>query len=84
MSWYRITIRGRLTDRFAPAFAGMDLIAEPDQTSLVGIVDDQSHLYGILDRIRALGLDLISVEPTVQPWSPSAAVNSPAGGSNLA
>jgi hypothetical protein len=84
MSWYRITIRGRLTDRFAPAFEGMGLIPEPDQTSLVGLVDDQAHLYGILDRIRSLGLDLISVEPSDQPWSPSAPVTSPSSGSKPA
>ena len=84
MSWYRITIRGRLTDRFATAFRDMGLIPEPDRTSLVGIVHDQAHLYGILDRIRSLGLDLISVEPTNEPWSPSAPVSSPSGGSNPA
>jgi hypothetical protein len=60
----------------------MGLVPEPDQTNVVGIVEDQAHLYGILDRIRSLGLDLISVEPTEQPWSPSAPVSSPSGGSD--
>ena len=63
MSWYRITVRGRLTDRFAGAFQGMQLEAGGHETTLVGSIQDQSHLFGILDRIRALGLDLVSVEP---------------------
>jgi hypothetical protein len=33
------------------------------QTVLVGEIRDQSHLYGILDRVRSLGLELVSVEP---------------------
>jgi hypothetical protein len=63
MSLYRITIRGRLTERFAGAFDGMRLEANAKQTTLVGRITDQSHLFGILDRIRSLGLDLVSVEP---------------------
>jgi hypothetical protein len=29
---------------------------------LVGDIRDQSHLYGVLDRVRNLGLELVSVE----------------------
>ena len=32
------------------------------QTALVGDIHDQSHLYGVLDKIRNLGLELVSVE----------------------
>jgi hypothetical protein len=32
------------------------------QTGLVGDIRDQSHLYGVLDRVRNLGLELVSVE----------------------
>jgi hypothetical protein len=60
---YRITVRGRLTDRFACAFEGMHLEAGRNQTTLVGGITDQSHLFGILDRIHSLGLELVSVEP---------------------
>ena len=85
MSWYRITIKGRLSDRLAPAFESMQLVPEHDQTSIVGFVEDQSHLYGILDRVRSLGLDLISVQPTETPRSPSepsTTVTSPASEPN--
>jgi hypothetical protein len=32
------------------------------QTALVGEVGDQAQLYGVLDRIQNLGLELLSVE----------------------
>jgi hypothetical protein len=62
---YRIRVRGRLTERLGSAFGGMTLEPAPGQTVLVGEIRDQSHLYGVLDRVRSLGLELISVEPSL-------------------
>jgi hypothetical protein len=59
---YKIVVRGRLTERFASSFEGMCLEPEAGQTALVGEVKDQSQLYGLLDRLRDLGLELVSVE----------------------
>lgn len=59
---YRITIRGRLTERLGSAFEGLDLKPGTEQTALVGEIRDQSHLYGVLDLVRMLGLELVSVE----------------------
>lgn len=59
---YRITIEGRLSDRFASAFEGMQMSSGEGRTVLVGDRMDQGHLYGVLDRIRAFGLELVSVE----------------------
>ncbi len=59
---YRITVRGRLTKRLMSAFEGLDVEPGIGQTTLVGEIRDQSHLYGVLDRVRGLGLDLVSVE----------------------
>jgi hypothetical protein len=61
---YRITVRGRLTERLRSAFDGLDLEPGADQTVVVGEIRDQSHLYGVLDLIRGLGLDLVSMERT--------------------
>ena len=61
---YRITVRVRLTERLASAFEGLDLEPGIGQTALVGEIRDQSHLFGVLDLVRELGLDLLSVERT--------------------
>ena len=61
---YRISVRGRLTDRLGSAFSGMTLEPAPGQTVLVGEIRDQSELYSVLDRVRSLGLELVSVEPS--------------------
>jgi hypothetical protein len=59
---YRISVRGRLTERLGSAFEGMALEQGIGQTALVGEVRDQAQLYGVLDRIQNLGLELLSVE----------------------
>jgi hypothetical protein len=61
---YRISVRGRLTDLLGSAFSGMTLEPASGQTVLVGEIRDQSELYSVLDRVRSLGLDLVSVEPS--------------------
>lgn len=57
----RITVRGRLSERLATSFEGMTLCTGAGQTHLVGDVVDQAHLYGLLARIRDLGLELEGV-----------------------
>ena len=68
---YRICVRGRLTERLGSAFEGMRLEPGNSQTALVGEIRDQSHLYGVLDQVRNLGLELVSVEVSPpRPVSP--------------
>jgi hypothetical protein len=63
---YEIHIFGHLDDRRARAFAGMDIThLDGGVTSLVGPVPDQAALYGLLTRIRDLGVPLISVQRTI-------------------
>ena len=62
MTVYRIEVHGELSKRYAQAFEGMELEAKGGRTILTGEVVDQPHLHGILGRINALGLKLISVE----------------------
>ena len=69
--YYRITVRGRLTGRMAPAFDGLQLEPGPGRTVLSGVCVDSSALFGILDRIRDLGLELLAVES--MPVPPDAA-----------
>jgi hypothetical protein len=59
---YRIVVRGELSQRYAVAFEGMEMEVKSGQTILTGEIKDDPHLHGILDRIGALGLRLLSVE----------------------
>jgi len=66
-SRYRIVLRGRLSEHFETAFEGMTLEPGPNQTVLVGEVRDQAHLYGLLDRLRDFGIELVAVESAGTP-----------------
>jgi hypothetical protein len=57
----RITVRGRLSERLAAAFDPMTLVARDGATELVGQIVDHAQLYGLLTRVRDLGLELESV-----------------------
>ena len=59
---YRIVVRDELSERYAPAFEGMEMETKSGQTILTGEVIDQPHLHGILTRISSMGLKLVSVE----------------------
>jgi hypothetical protein len=58
---YRIVVGSELGERYASAFEGMRVEARDGQTILTGEVKDQPHLFGILQRINGLGLELLSV-----------------------
>jgi len=58
---YEIRIKGRLSDSLLAAFEGLRATVEPVETVLHGPVQDQAALYGLLDRIQSLGLELVEV-----------------------
>jgi hypothetical protein len=60
---YRITLRGRLDEAMAGWFPGMTLVPGSGGTTLIGPVPDQAALYGLINIVRDLGLQLISVTP---------------------
>jgi len=70
---YRIVVRGELSHRYLPAFEGMTLAAGDGRTTITGPVVDQAQLHGLLDRVGDLGLELISVNPALEPASTAAA-----------
>jgi hypothetical protein len=71
---YEIRIKGHLDSRWAAWFDGMNLSTHRDGTTLLsGLVVDQSALHGLLQKVRDVGLPLLSVtqlEPD-QPDAPS-------------
>jgi hypothetical protein len=58
---YEIRIRGRLSDSLLAAFEELTPSVETGETVLQGQVRDQAALYGLLDRIQSLGLELVEV-----------------------
>ena len=67
---YQIRIKGHLSRQWAKWLEGFSITLEEDgSTLLVGRVIDQAALYGILKKVRDLGLPLLSVnsiEPGMQ------------------
>ena len=63
--WYQIRIRGHLAERWISWFDGLALTRDADGTTLLhGHVADQAALHGLLNRVRDMGLPLISVTRT--------------------
>jgi hypothetical protein len=70
---YEIRLTGRLDAHWAAWFDGLTVSQENDGTTVIsGRIADQAALHGVLQRVRDLGLPLISVtrlEP--QPGVPA-------------
>jgi hypothetical protein len=67
---YEITVRGRLGETLTTAFDGLTAKATPAQTVLSGELADQAALYGVLERIESLGLELLEVRRTASNPNP--------------
>jgi hypothetical protein len=60
-STYEIRIKGRLSNAVTARFGDLTSTVEPVETILSGDVRDQAELYGLLDLVQSLGLELIEV-----------------------
>jgi hypothetical protein len=67
---YEIRLAGHLDARWAAWFDGLTVSHEGDGTTLIsGPVADQAALHGLLQRVRDLGLPLVSVTRDETPAS---------------
>ena len=59
---YEIRVNGHLGSRWAAWFDGLDLATEDDGTTVIrGPVLDQAALHGLLQKLRDLGIPLVSL-----------------------
>jgi hypothetical protein len=59
---YEIRVEGHLGSRWTAWFDGLTLTAEDDGTTVIhGPVVDQAALHGVLQKLRDLGIPLISL-----------------------
>jgi len=57
-----VRVKGCINKQWSEWFGGLTIShSDPDETVLTGPVADQSALYGIISRLRDLGLQLTSV-----------------------
>jgi hypothetical protein len=68
MQRVEITVKKRIDFNWSEWFEGMIIQhTDQDETILTGTVIDQAALYGLLTKLRNLGLSLISVNSTEVP-----------------
>jgi len=58
---YEVEVDGVLDGRWSEWFEGLHIHNQGDQTILSGTLRDQSELHGVLDKVRDLGLSVITV-----------------------
>jgi hypothetical protein len=74
---YEFHVHGELSDVVLTAFAELQATRHQGETVLIGQVADQAALFGVLDRIQALGIRLIEVrraQPDSERGAPDAAM----------
>ena len=62
---YRIEVQGRLPSGVAEELPTMVVDRCGERTTLSGALADTAALYGLIARLEALGLVLLSVQPTI-------------------
>jgi hypothetical protein len=69
---YEIRVQGHLGPRWAAWFDGLSLTTEDDGSTVIrGRVVDQAALHGLLQKLRDLGVPLLSLTQ-VSPEAPAA------------
>jgi hypothetical protein len=62
MHQIEIRLKGHIDEQWSEWFGGLTIShSDPDETVITGLIPDQAALYGIITRLRDLGLELSSV-----------------------
>jgi hypothetical protein len=67
---YQIRIKGHLSDQWTGWFENLTITLEENgDTLLTGLVADQAALFGLMKKVRDLGMPLVSIN-CVKPGNP--------------
>ena len=58
---YQVRVRGRLSETILVAFPDLRVLMLGPETVLAAELPDQAALFGVLNRIEELGLELLEV-----------------------
>jgi hypothetical protein len=73
---YEIRVKGALSPAWSGWFSNFDLSVDAQgNTLMIGPVTDQAALHGVLERIRDLGLSLLSVRQITSPKTHPSNIN---------
>jgi len=62
MQQIEIHVKGHINQQWSEWFGGLTIShSTPNETVLIGLVPDEAALYGIISRLRDLGLKLTSL-----------------------
>jgi hypothetical protein len=59
---FTVVLRGQAGPTVLAAFDEFEVSVECDMTLIRGIYADQAALFGVLERVQKLGLEVVSVE----------------------
>ena len=63
-----IRIKGVIDESWSECFEGFKLShRKPDETVITGLVEDQAAFYGLIGKLRDLGLQLLAVNSIEEP-----------------
>jgi len=62
----KIQIKGHLDKTWEDLFDGVTITYEGENTVLIGEIKDEAYIHGILNKLRDLGLTLISINPIIE------------------
>ena len=70
-TWYELRVQGHIDADWSGWFDPMSIVHNPDgTTTLRGPVADQATLYGLISKVRDLGLTLLEVTRRQPPEGP--------------
>jgi hypothetical protein len=64
---YEITFAGQAVPAVVDAFDDFEVTVDKTSTTMRGRLVDQAALHGAIDRVRALGLELLEVKVVGEP-----------------